>query len=130
VDRFSFETNEDELCKQIQSALVVTQQFGNALRHFGYANLEGGLKLSDLVERWAQETQDCENASNAWIKGLCLEIRRAIDAYPAEPSWQQLNSVYFNRTSYYPVLNHMRVLPDGSMEFDVRFYTANPNQRT
>src|SRR5215212_11132615 len=65
-----------------------------------------------------------------WIEGLCLEIRRAIDAYPAEPSWQPLNSVYFNRTSYYPVLNHMRVLPDGSMEFDVYFYTANSNQRT
>jgi hypothetical protein len=65
VDHFSFETNEDELCKQIQSELVVTQQFGNALRRFEYANLEGGLKLSDLVERWAQETQDRENVSNA-----------------------------------------------------------------
>jgi hypothetical protein len=26
--------------------------------------------------------------------------------------------------SYFPVLNHVRVLPDGSMEFDVYFYAV------
>jgi hypothetical protein len=122
--RLNFETNDDEVVRLIQSELFVTQPFGNALLHFGYANLEGGLKLSNLVERWTGETRERENVSKEWIKGLCLEIRRAIDAFPAEPSWQPLNSVSFTRTSYYPVLNHMRVLPDGSMEFDIYFYAV------
>jgi TIR domain len=128
VDRLNFETNENVMCEQIQSELIVTRPFGNALLHFGYANLEGGLKLGDLVERWTDQTQDRENVSKDWIIALCLEIRRAIDAYPAEPSWQPLNSVSFSRTSYFPVLNHMRVLPDSSMEFDIYFYAVKPNQ--
>ena len=108
----------------IQSELLVTQLFGNALTHFGYANLEGDLKLSDLVESWTGVTRERENVSKDWIKGLCLEIRRAIRAYPAKPTWQELNSVMFSSMSYYPVLNHVRVLPDGSMEFDIYFYAV------
>jgi hypothetical protein len=127
ANRLNLETNEDAACKLLQSELVVTEPFGNALMHFGYANLEGGLRLSDLAERWIQETRDREDVSQNWIKELCLEIRRAINAYPAEPSWQKLDSVYLSRP-YFPVLNHMRVLPDGSMEFDVYFYAATPNQ--
>jgi hypothetical protein len=76
----------------VSSELFVTQPFGNALAYFGYANLEDDLKLSALIARWTQETQNRENIPNDWIKGLCLEIRRAIDAYPAEPKWQKLNS--------------------------------------
>jgi hypothetical protein len=124
ADRLNLETNDDEVVNLIQSELFVTQPFGNALAHFGYANLEGNLKLSDLIGRWTEETRDRENVSNEWIKGLCLEIQRAIRAYPAEPTWQELNSVMFSSISYYPVLNHVRVLPDGSTEFDVYFYVV------
>jgi len=83
------EENEDEvvrLIQLIQSELFVTNHFGNVLEQFGYANLEGDLKLSDLIARWTGETRDRENVLNDWIKGLCLEIRRAIAAYPAEPN--------------------------------------------
>jgi hypothetical protein len=124
ADRLNLETSQDEVVNLIQSELFVTQPFGNALAHFGYANLEGDLKLSDLVERWTDVTRERENVSKEWIKGLCLEIRRAIRAYPAEPNWQELNSIMFSSMSYYPVLNHVRVLPDGSMEFDVYFYAV------
>jgi TIR domain len=124
TDRLNLEVSEDEVVNLIQSELFVTQPFGNALAHFGYANLEDNLKLSNLVERWTGETRNRENASEDWIKGLCLEIRRAINAYPAEPNWQELNSVAFSGMSYFPVLNHVRVLPDGSMEFDVYFYAV------
>jgi hypothetical protein len=124
ADRLTIEASEDEIVELVQSELVVTEPFGNALSHFGYANLEDDLKLSDLVGRWTGETQKRENVSKDWIKGLCFEIRRAIDAYPAEPKWHKLNSVRFSGISYFPVLNHVRVHPDGSMEFDVYFYTV------
>lgn len=118
------ETNEDEVIRTIQNELFVSQPFGNALAHFGYANLEGDLRLGDLVERWTGVTRSRENVSKDWIKGLCFEVRRAILAYPVEPAWHKLNSVTFSSMSYFPVVNHVRVLPDGSMEFDVYFYAA------
>jgi hypothetical protein len=120
------EPNEKTL-QELQSELVVIHPFGNALKHFGYANPRDGLKLSDIVERWIQETRDRQNVSNDWIKELCLEIQRAIDDYPAKPQWQQLNSVV-DREPYYPVINHMRILPDNSMEFDVYFYLGASGQ--
>jgi len=126
ADRLNLEMNddEDEVVRLIQSELFVTEPFGSALEHFGYGNLEGDLKLSDLIARWTQETRERENASNDWIKGLCLEIRRAIGNFPAKPAWHKLNSVKFSEYSYFPVLNHVRILPDTSMEFDVYFYAV------
>jgi hypothetical protein len=116
--------SNEETLERIQSELVVDRPFGNALKHFGYANLRrDGLNLSDLVERWIQETRSRENVTNDWIEGLCFEIQRAINNYPAEPHWQALNSVEYGKP-YYPVINHMRILPDSSMEFDVYLYDA------
>jgi hypothetical protein len=125
ADRLALDSDdEDEVVRLIQGELFVTEPFGNALAHYGYADLEDDLKLSDLVGRWTRETQNRENASDEWIKGLCLEIRRAIANYPAKPTWYELSSVKFNDYSYFPVLNHVRVLPDGSMQFDVYFYAV------
>lgn len=127
-EQLSKERDQDIVCELIQSELVVTRPFGNALKHFGYdTTLEGSLKLRDLVGRWTEETRDRENVSTGWIKGLCLEIQRAILAFPAEPIWLQVKSVVYDHASYYPVLNHMRVLPDGTMEFDVYLYAAHPD---
>lgn len=127
-DRLNNETDEDTLCNLVQAEMVIARPFGSALKHFGYDAPLDGLTLSHLVERWTNETRDRENAPNDWIRRLCLEIQRAIWAFPAEPSWLPLNSVVHNRASYYPVLNHMRVLPDGQMEFDVYFYAAHASQ--
>jgi hypothetical protein len=131
ADRLNLEMNdddEDEVVRQIQSELFVTEPFGNALEHFGYADLEDDMKLSDLVGRWTGVTRERENVSKEWIKGLCLEIRRAIANYPAMPTWHRLSSVRFSNYSYFPVLNHVRVLPDGSMEFDVYFYAVGEEE--
>jgi hypothetical protein len=124
TDRLNLEMNEDEVVRLIQSELFVTEPFGSVLEHFGYGDLEGDLKLSDLIARWTKETRDRENVSNDWIKGLCLEILRAIGNFPAKPTWHELNSARLSEYSYYPVLNHVRVLPDGLMEFDVYFYAV------
>jgi hypothetical protein len=98
--RFSSETTEDELYTMVQDKLVVTHIFGEALRHFGYANLEDGLKLSDLVRRWKEEIGDRDNVSQGWIKGLCLELQRAIKNAPADPTWEKLESAYYHKLYY------------------------------
>jgi TIR domain len=53
ADFLDIEPNADT-SKRIQSELVVTNPFGNALRHFGLADPRDDLKLSDLVERWTK----------------------------------------------------------------------------
>jgi TIR domain len=120
----SSETNEDELCATMQRKLVVTHVFGEALRHFGYANLEDGLRLSDLVHRWREEISNRDNISQDWIKGLCLELQRAIKNAPADPTWDRLESAYYHKL-YHLVVNHARIFPDNSMEFDIYLYDAH-----
>jgi hypothetical protein len=125
------ETNETSLLDSLQDTLLVADDplpFGDALRHFGYANFEPNLRLRDLVERWTYETQSRARPAD-WIIGLSREIVRAIRNQPAKPEWQQLNSVVFPDLSLYPVLNHMRVLPDGSMEFDIYLYNVLQQQQ-
>lgn len=121
-------SDEDALCKAIiQSDLVVTHAFGGALMHFGFTDLEGGMRLdgsltlNDLIERWTRDTQD-KKPPRDWVKGLALEIYRAIEARPADPTWRPLASAHYRNLYYYVVLNHHRVFPDRSMEFDIYLY--------
>ena len=53
---------------------------------------------------------------------LLGEIHRAIDNSPASPEWKALNSANYVGSWFYPVVNHVRVLPDGSMEFHIYIY--------
>jgi hypothetical protein len=118
------ETNENELYMTMPSRLFVTHVFGEALRHFGYANPEDGLRLSDLIRRWKEEIGSRSNLSQGWIKGLCLELQRAIKNAPADPAWEKLESAYYHKL-YHLVVNHARIFPDDSMEFDIYLYDAH-----
>lgn len=114
--------DEQDALQAIQDKCRIAHQFGEALKHFGYANLEPDLKLSHLVERWSQRTQGRDNVSSEWIKELQSEIYRAIDNSPANPEWKALNSANYVGSWFYPVVNHVRIVPDGSMEFDIYIY--------
>lgn len=115
---------ESEILPSLSHKAVIVKHFGEALKHFGYANVEPGLKLADLIERWEERTKDRESVPGDWIKEIGSEIYRAIDNSPANPEWKRLNSVNYAGSWFYPVVNHVRVLPDGSMEFDVYFYRS------
>lgn len=113
-----------EARNKIVNQCRVVRSFGSALKHFGYVNLEPEMKLADLVTRWTDETKDRENFSDNWINELSDEIYRALNNSPANPEWKILDSVNFPGSFFYPVVNHARILADGSMEFDVFFFCA------
>ncbi|UCF94692.1 MAG: toll/interleukin-1 receptor domain-containing protein [Desulfobacterales bacterium] len=124
VSALKKDESRDDLQKLAQNCRIV-QEFGEALKHFGYANLEPDLKLGKLIDRWRKETKDRPSSTvDQWIKALGTEVYRAIDNSPASPNWKELNSVNYPGSWFYPVVNHVRVLPDGSMEFDVYFYRS------
>jgi hypothetical protein len=105
----------------------VFHEFGEALKHLGYANTEADLKLSDLIDRWSHRTSNRENIMDDWKIELSKEIHRGIINSPAEANWKKMNSVTYANSWFYPVVNHVRIIPDGSMEFDVYLYKVPPS---
>ncbi len=108
----------------IQKQSVVVYDFGEALKHFGYVPQKRGLSLGDLIERWSEEmAEEKEDATpREWIDELCTEMLRAIKDRPSKPIWALMRSRHYRGWWFYPIVNHVRVKGDGSMEFDVYMY--------
>ena len=116
--------NESECTKLVESHCVLKQRpFGKALQHFGFDQFEANLKLVDLVTRW-QDAARGEDVPQDWIEALCHDIHRAINNRPAEPRWAILKSALVENWWFYPILNHVRIMPDGRIEFDVYMYRS------
>jgi hypothetical protein len=114
--------DREERHQAIKGEAVVVHSFGQALRHFGYTESARDLTLLSLEQRWLQATRSDPDAPKGWIAELCEEIHRSIENIPAEPSWELMRSVVYPGWWFYPILNHTRLNPDGSFEFDVYLY--------
>lgn len=114
----------DAALQTLPEECLVTQSFGEAMKHFGYANIEPRMTLHSLIQRWRERTRDRERASDLWVNELCSEIYAAMENSPASPEWKDLNSLVYPGSWFYPVLNHVRVMPDGSMELQVYLYRS------
>lgn len=57
-----------------------------------------------------------------WIQELCEEMNRSIENRPSQSSWELMKSATVPEWRFYPILNHVRLQPDGSFEFDVYLY--------
>lgn len=114
----------------LQERCLLIDDFGEALKHFGYATRESNLSLAALIDRWKTAVKDRENCLDTWINELNNELFRAIDNAPANPSWLSMNSATHKSSWLYPVVNHVRVLPDGSMEFDIYFYLTQDQTKS
>lgn len=117
------ETDGRIMQRILESELTVVRYFGEALMHFGYATIEEGLTLQKLVDRWKVHPKTPTAEGDDWVQALYSEIHRTIKNFPAGPEWHELVSVTYG-TPYYPVVNHARILPDESMEFDVFFFRS------
>ena len=104
----------------IPNNCIVKEAFGEAFKHFGFDEFEEGKNFADLVNRWEQSVGD---SPKEWISELYAEISRAIRNIPAEPTWACLKSARRGADWWFsPVVNHVRILPDDSMEFDIYIY--------
>lgn len=116
--------DRDAAMRTLPKECAVTYSFGEALKHFGYANIEPNLTLHKLIERWDIATRGRDNRSEEWIRELSSEIFRAMENSPANPEWKDFNSAFYKGSWFHPVLNHVSVLPDGSMEFQIYLYRS------
>jgi hypothetical protein len=117
------ENNFDKKIEFIKSESEVERDFGQALKHFNFDPNTSGLKLANIINRWLRSiTKIEENTPKEWINDLCGEMLRAIDAEPSKPTWQLMRSMLFHDWWFYPIVNHVRVEPNGTMEFDIYMY--------
>lgn len=105
--------------KIILEEAQVRDPFGSAMLHFGYTSASN-LTLGKLAERWRSGVD--AKAPRGWIAALCEEMLRATNATPAEPPSEVMLSRLVKTWWLYPIVNHARILPDGSFEFDIYLY--------
>jgi hypothetical protein len=115
------EATAEKRIQLIQSEGRVRNPFGSALYHFGYTT-NGNLSLSDLQTRWLRNQEKNPNLPKGWILEICEEIGRAIDSQPAVPPSELMLSCHVQNWWFYPIVNHARVMPDGSFEFEIYLY--------
>lgn len=111
--------NDSQARATIESKSVAKKAFGQALKHFGYDNLEDDLFFSQLIRRWKAANP---KESDEWIRELSVEIRMAANNKPTQCHWKKMKSVFYPDWYFYPILNHVRIHPDGRMHLDVYLY--------
>ena len=129
VDTKRAGVSADEVAHFLMEHAEMVDAFGHALVHFGYQQGTTGLKLGDLVTRWSEKVAQ-DGDSRGWIRELCEEMNRSIENRPAEPSWELMRSREHKDWRFFPVLNHARVMPDGTFEFDVYMYRVPGSLQT
>lgn len=109
----------------IPTNCLVKKAFGEAFKHFGFDRFEESKTFGGLFRRWEQNAGD---SPKKWISELYAEMTRAIRNESAVPAWERLKSVRPNVNWWlFPVINHVRVLPDDSMEFDLYLHRIPDN---
>ena len=117
--------NENEVDdRDLASLCRVTDHFGEALKHFGYSSMEEDMTLADLIDRWQKKTADRPKINENWVSEVKREVFRAIENSPANPEWKNFNSVTYPGSWFYPVVNLVRLKPEGSMEFIIYCYRS------
>lgn len=119
------EGSDSQAVDIVSSKSKVGFAFGQALKHFGYDNLQENLFFGDLITRW-RERQGKE--SDKWIGQLCSEIKRAAENRPAEVGWEKMKSDLVSEWYFYPMLNYAHLHPDGKMHLDVYLYRVAQEQ--
>lgn len=130
--------NKDKL-KIIMDNSLVIGRYGLGLNHFGY-DLRGdvnrefsedrtiaskNIKLRDLCNRWAEMSNYEENDGEYpdWAIGILEEIERTIDLKYADPPRYLMKSINEHKEDwFYPVVNTVRRISNGSLEFDIYLF--------
>lgn len=122
ADKAKSTTASEKALDILQNNAQVVDPFGQALLHFGYTAGATGLTLGMLTARW--RTVAGAGDPQGWIQELCEEMNRSIEDRPSQPSWELMKSARYPEWWFYPILNHVRLKPDESLEFDVYLYRA------
>ena len=126
----------------IRNEALVINKHGSALEHFDFQlqgsqddshleDIRGEEKtLEDLIERWSAAMQPGSDTLPPWADEMIEEMRRAIVSKPASPPSQLMKSTRTYRNDwFYPLVNHVRRMPDDRMEFVVYMYRLESSAR-
>ncbi|MBV1909357.1 MAG: toll/interleukin-1 receptor domain-containing protein [Kangiellaceae bacterium] len=88
-----------------------------ALKQFGFASFEDGMKLDDLIVRWKESD---ESEEHDWISDLYGSIYNSLTNSPSVPSNNMMKSVRIGVEWWFlPIVTRIRSYRDGSCEFDL-----------
>lgn len=136
-DYFTLRLEKQKLAEILETQSGITQEsmdqallencligrgFGQASKHFNIDKFPRKMSLGKLIEKWRQKIGK-KTCSEEWIRSLLDEIKRCIRNEPSKPTFDLMVSVlpgFEGRLN--PIVQHVRKLRDGSMEFDVYLY--------
>jgi hypothetical protein len=126
---------EDEQKQLIYNHAVAIEGFGQALAHFSCdppRNFDSsqrykiGSKIytfAYLIEAWNDVFGLPKDSRPAWSEELVREIAKAIKRRSATPQMELMKSATQHPNDwFYPILNHVRWLRNGGVEFQIYMY--------
>ena len=126
---------EDEQKQLIYNSALAIEGFGQALAHFScdpprdtdssqrYKIRSKTYTFGYLVEAWNDERGQSKNSRPAWSEELVREIIKAIKRRSATPQVELMKSATQHPNDwFYPILNHVRWLRSGGVEFQIYMY--------
>lgn len=134
--------NRAEKLNIISTQSLVIGRYALGLNHFGYdfnPDLERhfdedrsirseNIRLQNLFERWMRMSIYQDSELPNWATGILEEIKRTIDLEYADPPRFLMKSLYiFQEDWFYPVVNTVRRLFNGNMEFDIYMFRLPSN---
>ena len=142
LDRNSIEEakgsdNIEEKLNIISTESLVIGRYALGLNHFGYslsADTERhfsedrdlrneNIKLQNVFERWMESSEYQGSELPNWALGILEEMKRTIDSkYAVPPKFLMKSISIFREDWFYPVVNTVKKLSNGNMEFDIYMF--------
>ena len=126
----------------ISTRSLVIGRYALGLNHFGYSlsadterhfsedrNLRSeNISLQNVFERWMESSGYQGSELPDWALGILEEIKRTIDLKYAVPPKFLMKSISIHAEDwFYPVVNIVRKLSNGNMEFDIYMFRIPSN---
>ena len=142
LDRNSIEEakgsgNIEEKLNLISTKSLVIGRYALGLNHFGYSlsadterhfsedrNLRPlNISLQNVFERWMESSEYQGSELPNWALGIIEEMKRTIDLKYADPPKFLMKSISIHTKDwFYPVVNTVKKLSNGYMEFDIYMF--------
>lgn len=119
----------------IRQKAMLTQAYGAALEHFNYRPASASFhssgmfainqpaSMQELIDRWKRAKEVPGDSVPAWADEVVSEMMNSIEEDPASPQRELMKSARAHPSDwYYPIVNHVSRLADGSMEFIIYMY--------
>ena len=119
--RTAEERDPSKIREKLESIARMVKADREGIEHLGFDNpkREANKSLKDLANNWRRTVRD--EQSDDWVTDLCADLNNAILNRKPNPTWQFFCSAGENAFVFL-LVNTVRTLPDGGMEFDIYVY--------